>query len=92
MDNGAGTIRELEAAFHDCGYTFKHFPDGRIPAMRWQAGRIVVEVVELPDGKAEQVEYFHLLAWAETTGALIDQLGRLPASNGNGAGLDWPFF
>jgi hypothetical protein len=87
VNDGAASIKELEAAFAACGYTFCHFPDARFSALRWQAGRNVTEIVDLPDGKSMIVERFELLAWASTSGELIDQLARLPAP----AVSQWPF-
>jgi len=42
--------------------------------MRWQAGREVLDVVELSDGSGLFVECFELLEWARTQTELIDKL------------------
>jgi hypothetical protein len=56
-------IGELARIFADRrDLVFRHHPDGRVPFMRWQALRPVVETVELPDGRAVTVERLGLLA------------------------------
>ena len=42
--------------------------------MRWQAGREVADVIDLPDGSGLFIERFELLAWAATREGLIDKL------------------
>ena len=74
LNNGSNGVEELEAVFSDRDYVFRHFPDGAISCMRWQCGRNVTDTVTFPDGDCYLVERFELLAWAETTEALIDKL------------------
>jgi hypothetical protein len=42
--------------------------------MRWQAGRAVADIVELPNGTGLLIERFELLCWASTSEQLIDKL------------------
>jgi hypothetical protein len=42
--------------------------------MRWQAGRNVADIADLPDGRGLIVERFELVAWASTEQVLIDKL------------------
>ncbi len=60
-NNGSHGVGELEATFADCGYVFRHNEDCRVEHMRWQAGREVLDVVELSDGSGLFVECFELL-------------------------------
>ena len=71
--NGA-ELEALQATFADCGYVFRHFEDCRVACMRWQAGRDVADTVILPDGSGYIVEFFQLIAWAESAERLIDKL------------------
>jgi hypothetical protein len=62
---------------------FRYFENCNVATMRCQRGRNVTEIVNLPDGKGVIVERFELLAWAATSGELIEQFdARLPG---------WPF-
>ena len=74
MKNGSKGVAELEAAFADCGYVFRHFEDCEVSFMRWQAGRDVFDVVELPSGYGVMIKRFELLAWASTRAELIAKL------------------
>ena len=69
-----GNLATLNAVFRGCGYTFRHVPDTKVAMMKWQAGRIACDVIDLPGGYGEVVERFELLAWAPTASQLIDQL------------------
>jgi hypothetical protein len=42
--------------------------------MTWQAGRLVADVIELPDGRGLLVERFELLCWSSTAEELMDKL------------------
>jgi hypothetical protein len=33
-DNGVAELKELEATFKDCNYTFRHFPNSQIAMLR----------------------------------------------------------
>jgi hypothetical protein len=81
MKNG---VEELKTIFTDRpDLLCRHFENCNVATMRWQRGRNVTEIVNLPDGKGVVVERFELLAWAATSGELIEQLdARLPG---------WPF-
>ena len=74
MKNGSNGVAELEAAFADCGYVFRHYPDCTVPMMTWQCGRDVFDIVELPSGYGLMIKRFELLAWASTREQLIDKL------------------
>jgi hypothetical protein len=63
----------LKAAFRDRGLSFRHFPQCE-SALKWQAGREVVESITLPDGNVCLVHRFELVGWASTSGELINQL------------------
>jgi len=45
--------------------------------LRWQAGRNVVDTIELPDGSGLLIDYFQLIAWSETSEELIDKLSAI---------------
>jgi hypothetical protein len=81
MKNG---VEELKIIFTDrSDLLFRHFENCNVATMRWQRGRNVIEIVNLPGGKGVIVERFELLAWAATSGELIEQFdARLPG---------WPF-
>jgi hypothetical protein len=72
--NGNG-IAELQAVFRDRpDLVFRHFPEGSVPWFRWQAGRDVLDEIQLPNGYGVLVERFELLAWASTSERLIEKL------------------
>ena len=71
MNNG---VEVLEATFADCGYVFRHFENSTVPWMKWQAGRLVADVIELPDGRGLLIERFELLCWSSTAEELMDKL------------------
>ena len=72
-----GGVEELEATFANRpDLVFRHYPDC-ITCMRWQAGRNVADIADLPDGRGLLVERFELLWWASTAEALIDKLSAL---------------
>jgi hypothetical protein len=77
-DDGIGSaaqqILALKGAFRDRGLTFRHCPQSKIAAMRWQAGREVVDTMTLPDGSISLVERFELVGWASSAGELINLL------------------
>ena len=75
MEGNGNGIAELEATFRDRpDLVFRHFEDCDVPWMRWQAGRKVTDVIELPDGYGVFTEYFELLAWSSTEQQLIEKL------------------
>jgi len=75
LNNGSNGVEELEATFE--GYCFRHFPDATASCLRWQAGRNVVDTIELPDGSGLLIDYFQLIAWSETSEELIDKLSAI---------------
>ncbi len=76
MNNGNGSLTELEAVFADCGYVFRHFEDCKVLFMSWQAGRKRCVEIEV-NGSCWFDEAFELIAFAETSNGLIDKLTAL---------------
>jgi hypothetical protein len=72
--SAAQQLATLRVTFRDRGLSFRHFPQSKVAATRWQAGREVIEPVTFHDGKVHLVERFELCAWAATSTELIDQL------------------
>jgi hypothetical protein len=72
--NGNG-IAELQVVFRDRpDLIFRHFPESTVAMMRWQCGRNVTDVGDLPNGYGAFIERFELLAWASTREQLIAKL------------------
>ena len=72
MKNGVEKLKTIFADRPDL--LFRHFENCNVATMRWHCGRKVTEIVNLPGGKGVIVERFELLAWAATSGELIEQL------------------
>ena len=74
--NGAVSLKELEAVFEGCGYTFRHYPKGKVEFLAWQAGRSVLVETEV-DGCCYLLERFELVCYAGTSEKLIDKILKL---------------
>jgi hypothetical protein len=73
--NGECSLAELRECFRDRpDLIFRCYPDAAVPMMRWQCGRVVTDIVELPDGYGVLTEYFELACWAATVEQLIEKL------------------
>jgi hypothetical protein len=70
----AQQMSALRAAFRDRRLSFRYLPQSRIPSMRWQAGRVVVEPITLADGSVQLLERFELIGFASTSRELTEQL------------------
>jgi hypothetical protein len=70
----AQELQALRVTFRDRRLTFRYYPQAKFSDHRWQAIREVVEPVIMPDGTERLVERFELIAWASTSGGLVDQL------------------
>jgi hypothetical protein len=82
MKNG---VEEQNTIFVDrSDLLFRHFENCNVATMRWHCGRNLTEIVNLPDGKkAWSSKALKLLAWAATSGELIEQFDE--------GCLGWPF-
>jgi hypothetical protein len=72
--SAAQQIIALKAAYRDRGLSFRYCPQSSMDALKWQAGRKVVDAITLPDGAVRLLERFELVAWAGSINGLIDQL------------------
>jgi len=72
--SSAQEMLTLQAAFAERRYVFKHMPNAKVADIRWQAGRTVLEPVDMPDGKCVLLERFELLAWGASANELIQRL------------------
>ena len=73
-ESAAQQIQALTATFKDRGISFRHFPLSRCEELRWQAGRTVLDNIDMPDGTILPLERFELVEWGASAGQLLERL------------------